>query len=75
MPKSYVEKVNEAQAVLDSFVKACREQSLHYGNSYALGYLSSAMSRIAAIYLTKAQFAEFMQSWTQAEQRISKDLS
>lgn len=62
-------KYSQANTAVNKFIEVTRDK---YGShSYAAGYMGSKLCGIAATYLTKAQFAEFiaaMQEVTKANE-------
>ena len=57
-------KYREADAAVKKFQDAA--QANYDGSAYANGYLGSALAGMAAQYLTKMQFAEFLAAMAQA---------
>ena len=57
-------KYQEACTAVNKFVVAANDK--YDGYAYSTGYLGSALVQMATTYLTKAQFAEFLQSMEEA---------
>lgn len=60
-------KYEQACDAVNKFIKASYNK--YDSHSYATGYMGSKITQMASTYLTKAQFAEFLQCMKEAAEK------